>query len=218
MPAFGPFEFDPETHRLTRDGVELHLRPKAFALLAMLLDAAPRLVSKRELHERLWPRGVVSDTTLVGLVKELRRALRDRDSKPLIRTVHRVGYALNAEVRKNAESHGMHWLVLNDSDRFLLAGGANVIGRDPHANVWLDYATVSRRHARITVHAGVVMLEDLGSKNGTSVAGNRIAQSVPLRDGDRLAFGRVAVTYRHSPAELRTLTEVSRLSVASPVS
>jgi DNA-binding winged helix-turn-helix (wHTH) protein len=218
MPAFGPFEFDPETHRLTRDGAELHLRPKAFALLALLVEAAPRLVPKRELHERLWPRGVVSDATLVGLVKELRRTLRDRDSKPLIRTVHRVGYALNTEVRERAEPHGMHWLVLNDSDRLLLASGANVIGRDPHANVWLDYATVSRRHARITVHAGVVVLEDLGSKNGTSVAGNRITQSVPLRDGDRLAFGRVAVTYRHSPAELRTLTEVSRLSVVSPVS
>ena len=76
--------------RLLREGSDVHLTPKAFDLLAALIEAAPRVLPKRELHERLWPGGVVSDATLVGMVKELRRALGDQDSPaPLIRTVHR---------------------------------------------------------------------------------------------------------------------------------
>ena len=42
----------------------------------------------------MWPTTFVSDATLVGLIKELRRALDDRDrAAPIIRTVQRVGYA-----------------------------------------------------------------------------------------------------------------------------
>src|SRR3954464_7181506 len=96
MTSFGRFEFDAVTHRVRCDGVDIHLAPKAFELLAALLDGAPRVVSKRELHARLWPGGVVADATLVALIKQLRAALDDRDrAAPLIRTVHRVGYALD---------------------------------------------------------------------------------------------------------------------------
>ncbi len=217
MPAFGAFDFDPAARRLARNGEEIHLRPKAFSLLELLLEAAPRIVPKREIHDRIWPRGVVSDATLVALVKDLRRALDDRDADaPIIRTVHRVGYALNIQVRKPPARRGAHWLVATARERFALAHGDNVIGRDPQANVWLDYATVSRRHARIHVADEGAFLEDLGSKNGTSVAGNRVVERVALRNGDLIAFGRVIVTYRQSGAGLATVTEVSRLTAARP--
>src|SRR5678815_1550977 len=78
---FGPFVLDVVQHRLTRNGSEIHLTPMAFNLLALLVAEAPRVVPKQELHERLWPRTFVSEATLLGLVKELRRALDDREAR-----------------------------------------------------------------------------------------------------------------------------------------
>src|SRR5437764_11316143 len=91
---FGLFEVDSERRQLLREGRDIHLTPKAFDLLALLVGEAPRVVRKNELHDRLWPGTFVSDATLTGLVKELRRALDDRDTaSPMIRTAHGVGYA-----------------------------------------------------------------------------------------------------------------------------
>jgi DNA-binding winged helix-turn-helix (wHTH) protein len=85
MRRFGAFVFDTDTRQLSCDGSDIHLTPKAFDLLGLLLDAAPRVVPKTELHKRLWPKTFVSDATLVGLIKELRRALDDRDREaPII--------------------------------------------------------------------------------------------------------------------------------------
>ena len=58
----------------------IHLTPKGFDLLALLVSEAPRVVPKAELHQRMWPGTFVSDATLVGLVKEVRRALHDEKS------------------------------------------------------------------------------------------------------------------------------------------
>jgi pSer/pThr/pTyr-binding forkhead associated (FHA) protein len=56
-------------------------------------------------------------------------------------------------------------------------------------------ADLSRRHARIFVEEGVVYLADLGSKNGTTVNGKPLHQSiVQLRDGDEIGLGR-AISY-----------------------
>ena len=73
-----------------------------------------------------------------------------------------------------------------------------MIGRDPDAEVWLDDATVSRHHARIVVDDAGALLEDLGSKNGTSVGQAPLAEAVALRDGDAVAFGDVRALYRAS--------------------
>ena len=100
---FGPCELDAARRQLLREGREIHLTPKAFELLTVLVDAAPRVVKKAELHDRLWPNGIVSDAMLVGLIKEIRRALDDRNkAMRLIRTVHRVGYAFAAPLRTPA--------------------------------------------------------------------------------------------------------------------
>ena len=111
---FGPFTLDAARRHLLREGEVVHLTPKAFDLLLLLVNEAPQVINKRELHERLWPATFVSDATLVGLVKELRRALHDRDDHaPVIRTVHRVGYALCPEVHAGARARARvwHWLV-----------------------------------------------------------------------------------------------------------
>ncbi len=98
-----------------------------------------------------------------------------------------------------------------------LAEGENLIGRDPGSKVCLDYSTVSRRHALIVVGQESALLEDLGSKNGTSVGGVRLVGPATLRDGDRIGFGQVFVTYRESRAGMPTVTQVSRVGGASPI-
>lgn len=206
---FGPFTLDVARRRVSRGPTGIHLTPKAFDLLRMLVEAAPRVVSKRELHDRLWPGTFVSDATLTGLVKELRRALDDRDSdSPIVRTAHRVGYAICLEVNGTPRAHiapGWHWLVFRGR-RVPLRDGENVIGRDPASQVHLDAAGVSRRHARILISPEHVRLEDLGSKNGTTIGDEPVTTPVLLRDGDRLVFGSVAGVYRSSTAGMSTET------------
>jgi DNA-binding winged helix-turn-helix (wHTH) protein len=210
MVRFGAFEFDAETRRLRRDGADIHLSPKAFSLLGLLLESAPRVVGKRELHEKLWPGGAVADATLVALVKQLRAALDDDDrSAPLIRTVHRVGYALEAPLtRRERMSPGplACWLMAGQR-RLPLIAGENIVGRDAAVQVRLDDPAVSRRHARIVVNGSGAMLEDLGSKNGTFSDGQRIAATpVRLRDGSQVAFGTMLAIYRESGSGMPTQT------------
>jgi DNA-binding winged helix-turn-helix (wHTH) protein len=205
---FGHFALDGASRRLMRGAAAIHLTPKAFDLLHVLVTQAPRVVGKRELHEWLWPDTFVSDASLVELVKELRRALDDRNPEaPVIRTAHRVGYALglDVDVTTPLRPRGRHWLVFRDR-RLALVEGDNIIGRDPQAEVWIDEARVSRRHARIVIDGANVQLEDLGSKNGTTHADTRVTGPVALRDGDRIAFGGMAAVYRQSSAGMSTDT------------
>jgi DNA-binding winged helix-turn-helix (wHTH) protein len=216
MICFGSFEFDKDRRLLRRGAEGIHLTPKAFELLALLIEAAPRVVTKGELHDRLWRGGVVSDATLVGLIKEVRRALDDRDqAAPIIRTIHRIGYAFNAPIapaRSPSPSPSPEavscWLISGER-RFPLAGGENIVGRDPQANVWLDFATVSRRHARIHVGETGSTLEDLGSKNGTTIGETAVTEPVQLRSGVEIGFGQVRVTYREASTGHTTFTQVN---------
>ncbi len=153
MVRFGRYGLDEARRQLVRDDAPVHLTPKAFDLLKLLAAEAPRVVAKTELHARLWPACYVSDATLTGLIKELRRALEDRDAdSPVIRTVHRIGYGLCLEVQRSLAperpAHG--WLVLR-GHRAALCEGENLIGRDPASHVWLDAPGVSRRHARLVI-------------------------------------------------------------------
>ena len=210
MAQFGPFALDTARRQVTRDGHDVHLTPKAYELLALLVAEAPRVVPKSELHERLWPGTFVSDATLVGLVKELRRALQDRNPRArIIRTAHGVGYAIDRSVeRVPTRSTGVwHWIVAGGR-RILLRDGANVVGRGPDSHVWLDFAGVSRRHASVIVAGANVWLEDLGSKNGTKVGGHPVSGRAELRDGDSVQIASILVVYRRSTSGLSTQTEI----------
>lgn len=204
---FGPFTLDAPRRHLLREGSALHLTPKAFDLMVVLVTEAPRVVSKRELHDRLWPGTFVSDATLVGLIKELRKALHDRDQDaPVIRTAHRIGYALSLDVEMGpAPPMSSHWLVVRGRP-IGLRDGENTIGRDPASHIWLDASGVSRHHARMVVAAGTVRVEDCGSKNGTTVRGQPVAGGVAIADGDEVAFGSTVCVYRASIAGVTTKT------------
>ena len=96
---------DGDTRRLLRGPAQepVHLSPKAYELLWVLVEMRPRAIAKSELHEKLWPSTFVSEATLASLVAELREALgeRGRDAR-FIRTVHGFGYAFSADAHENA--------------------------------------------------------------------------------------------------------------------
>ena len=196
---FSSWTFDgPRRLLLDGDGQPAHLPRKAFDLLALLIANAPRVVPKAELHARLWPDTFVADSTLVALVKDLRHALRDHMADaPIVRTSHGVGYAFCATLkiaRPDALTHD-HWLIVRGR-RVPLKAGDNLIGRNPRAEIWLDAAGVSRRHARIGVTAVKAELEDLGSKNGTFVGKVRIVEPVTLGNGDAITIGPLTIVFR----------------------
>lgn len=70
-----------------------------------------------------------------------------------------------------------------------LEGAEVVLGRDPSADVMLDSAQVSRRHAALRALGERYTLHDLGSSNGTRVNGVDLRDSVLLQDGDAIELG-----------------------------
>jgi hypothetical protein len=178
------------------------LSPKAFQLLELLLDRRPEAVAKSELVERLWPETFVSDAGLHNLVAEIRAALGDAPrAARYIRTVPRFGYAFHGDARPapavalpRTTPSGPR--LISTRGEWLLSEGPNVVGRDRDCAVRIDSVTLSRRHAQVVVTNGVATVEDLGSKNGTHVNGQPVAERVALRDGDEIEVGSVTMTYR----------------------
>jgi pSer/pThr/pTyr-binding forkhead associated (FHA) protein len=74
-------------------------------------------------------------------------------------------------------------------------GDGAVLGRGDAAEIRLDDPFASARHAQLTLQAGVVVLEDLGSTNGTYLNEERLQGPAPLQPGDRVRIGDSEFTY-----------------------
>lgn len=93
MFRFADFIVDVRTRRLLKGEQEMHLSPKAFDLLTMLLENRAQAMSKADLQQKLWPSTYVLETNLAGVIAEIRHALDDSADTPrYIRTIHRFGY------------------------------------------------------------------------------------------------------------------------------
>ena len=89
---FGAFVFDSATRELLHDGRRVHVSPKSFDLLEILIERRPALVTKAELQDRLWPDAVVLEANLGNAAAEIRKALGDNPKSPkYIATVSRRG-------------------------------------------------------------------------------------------------------------------------------
>ena len=75
-----------------------------------------------------------------------------------------------------------------------LVGDLVHIGRSPAADVVLDDASVSRRHALITRRGDTTVILDDRSRNGLHVNGARVSEAV-LEDGDTIVCGRVTLRF-----------------------
>ncbi len=211
--TFDDFVLDTGTRELSREGRGVALTPKAFELLAILIANRPRVVTKTDLQERLWPDRFVVDKNLANLISEIRDALGDDPSEPrFVRTAHRIGYAFRHSRgvedrhkrpgRGNARIFRLMW----DDQCLTLQEGEFVLGRDPDADVYLDSPSVSRRHAVIRITGHDATIEDLGSRNGTVVGERRIKAST-LENGDAIRAGTVVLTFHamHAPGSTKSV-------------
>src|SRR6202161_3767706 len=97
---FGVFEADLRTGELTRLGKRVRLQEQPFQLLAMLLEKPGVLVTREELHVKLWPKTTVDfDHGVNKAISKIREALGDFAEAPrFIETVARRGYRFLGEV------------------------------------------------------------------------------------------------------------------------
>ncbi len=106
---FGPFEADPETGELRKSGRRLRLQEKPFQVLIALLERRGNLISRKALHERLWPGDTFVDfeNGLNTAISKLREVLGDsaKDHR-YIETLARRGGSDEAPETRTMSSMG----------------------------------------------------------------------------------------------------------------
>jgi S-DNA-T family DNA segregation ATPase FtsK/SpoIIIE len=93
--------------------------------------------------------------------------------------------------------------------------GALVVGTGDTAGLRLTDPSVSRQHARLAASGGRVVVEDLGSKNGTTIGDRCVRDATALVDGDRLQIGSVVLDVRLTGPVESTRTVSRRTSASS---
>lgn len=205
---FADCRLDFSARRLFRGGTEVHLSPKAFALLQVLVEMRPQALAKADLLERVWSGVFVSEASLARVINEVRAGVDDdaTDAR-IVRTIHGYGYAFVADVTMDdaglpaepAARRPVAWLSCGTRE-FALWEGEQIAGRDAAADVWLESPKVSRQHARIVVSGAAAVVEDLGSKNGTFVRGERIDAATTVSPGDAIRIGPFTMVFNLASA------------------
>jgi TolB-like protein/DNA-binding winged helix-turn-helix (wHTH) protein/Flp pilus assembly protein TadD len=104
MKSFKAFRLDTMNHLLWRDVDRVPLPPKAFDVLAYLVEHAGRVVTQDEILEALWSETYVNPELLRKYILEIRKALGDRPDKPeFIETLPKRGYRFVASVIDESE-------------------------------------------------------------------------------------------------------------------
>jgi len=200
----GDWLVEPTLDRISRDGTILQLRPRAMDVLVCLALEAGRLAAKRHLIDAVWRTEFVSDHALTQVIAEIRAALGDDARNPTyIENIPRKGYRLVATVTpvealaRPVREVALPLRLRGEGTDFPLTQGTNVIGRTADAAVCIDRTEVSRCHARVVVNGTTATVEDLGSKNGTFLNGQRLNQPTALNDGDEIWIGRSVARFRY---------------------
>jgi DNA-binding winged helix-turn-helix (wHTH) protein/predicted ATPase len=107
--TFGGFCLDATNERLSQGMQAIPLRPKAFGVLAHLVEHAGQLVTKQQLLEAVWPGTFVTDAVLKDSIRQLRDALGDdADSPQFIETAHRRGYRFIGRISEESALNQSH--------------------------------------------------------------------------------------------------------------
>jgi DNA-binding winged helix-turn-helix (wHTH) protein len=104
--TFGPFVLNTKTTRLTRDDVDVHLRPRAFNTLRVLVEHAGEFLHPDTFIAEAWGGTHVSHHTVDVTVSEVRRRLGDYAGWIVHRS--KVGYALQVPASDDAVRQGWH--------------------------------------------------------------------------------------------------------------
>jgi DNA-binding winged helix-turn-helix (wHTH) protein/TolB-like protein/Tfp pilus assembly protein PilF len=102
---FGPFVLDTVRHALLKQGAQVDITPKTYDTLLVLLQNNPRMLSKEELMQTLWPNSFVEESNLTQQISMIRKALGESaGDRRYIVTVPGRGYRFTGDV-KAVEGH-----------------------------------------------------------------------------------------------------------------
>ncbi|MBA1272495.1 response regulator transcription factor [Stutzerimonas azotifigens] len=90
----GDLRYDLDTLQITRAGQPLRLNPIGLKLLALLMQRSPAVVRREALEEALWGDDSPDSDSLRSHVHQLRQVLDKPFDKPLLHTIHGVGFRL----------------------------------------------------------------------------------------------------------------------------
>jgi len=212
---FAEFELDMAAYALCRRGKRIKLEKLPMEVLILLVREAGALVERPQLQAALWGSDVFveHDSAINTAIRKIRRALGDDADRPrYVETVVGKGYrfiaridagASRTEEQRRGDPRFPSYRVTRGRQEFVLETGENLLGRDPEARVYVDHASVSRRHARIAVGSEGATLEDLKSRNGTFVNGRKINSPTVITHGAIIGLGPITLRF---------------LALASPVS
>jgi DNA-binding winged helix-turn-helix (wHTH) protein len=198
---FGEFELDVAAFALRREGIAVRLEKIPMEVLVLLVEHAGSLVARDSIHAALWGADVFldRDAAINTAMRKIRKALGDDVDRPRwVETVVGKGYrfvGLIVPETMDPQRQVAPYRLTRGTHAFALQHGENLIGRDPDVHVFLDHPSVSRRHARISITGGRVMLEDLNSRNGTSVDGRSITSPTDVHDGTIIGVGPITLTF-----------------------
>ena len=99
---FGPFALDPNNRELRKRGYLVRLQPQQLAVLLLLTERAGQIVSREEIHQRIWGNDTFVDFErgINFSINQIRAALGDDADKPrFIETIPRRGYRFIAAMR-----------------------------------------------------------------------------------------------------------------------
>jgi len=189
---FGPFELQPDNRRLLKDGATISLRPRAFDLLAALVERAGHLVTKDELLDQVWPKMVVEEAALHVQVSALRKVLGadaittvsgrgyqftlpvtkgDGEANRASRSKHNLPYRLTSFVGREQEIAQLGELVT--AHRLVTLTGAGGAGKTRLA---IEVAS------RTDVFPDGVWLVELGALSDPRLVPQAVAQALALPD------------------------------------
>ena len=84
------------TYRVKRDDIAVHLTPKCFKILCLLMAQPTHVISREELMREVWgERANVEKRTVDVHIKRLRASLNENDAKNILRTVRGAGYSID---------------------------------------------------------------------------------------------------------------------------
>jgi serine/threonine protein kinase len=126
---FGAFQLDLRARELRRNGIKVRIPDQSIQVLAMLLEHPGEVVTREEVHQRLWPNGtnVEFDHSINAAIKRLRQALEDSAEAPrYVETLPRLGYRFIGSVERTS------------------AGDAAVASEEPEAEIVSHYRILEK--------------------------------------------------------------------------
>ena len=200
---FGDLELDVAAFTLHRKGTPVRLEKIPMEVLVLLVEHAGTLVTRDSIHAALWGPDVFldRDAAINTAMRKIRRALGENVDRPrFVETVVGKGYRFVGQIVPDTldpprPQPAAVYRLTRGTDAFALHDGENLIGRDPGVHVFLDHPSVSRRHARISIAAGRVVLDDLKSRNGTWIDGRGITAPTEVHDGAIIGVGPITLTF-----------------------